>query len=78
MKNSSDESATISAVDHRSAMREELDAGILTRGRRRATVVASIERLQEELQAIDDADAVAAASMTMLEERMAGLRPKEA
>lgn len=76
MKNSPDDTATISAVDQRSAMREELDAGILTRGRRRVAVVATIEQFQKELQAIDDADEVAAAAMTMLEERMAGIRPK--
>ena len=78
MKNSPDETITTSAVDHREALARELDAGILSRSRRRATIDATIEALQSELLALNDADEVAYASIKALEERRAGLRPKEA
>ncbi len=75
MKNSEDTTATISAVDHRSTLRGELDAGILSRSRRRAQVEAAVEGLRKELEALDDADEVAYAAMSALEERIAGVRP---
>ncbi len=75
MKNSPDDTPTISAVDHRSTMRNSLDEGILQRQRRRVTIQTAIASLEDELQMLQDSDDVALAAITALEERMAGVRP---
>ena len=77
MKNSPDETITTSAVDPRSTMRNQLDNDMLLRGRRRQTIETTIEALQAELRMLNDADEVSLIAITMIEERMAGIQPKD-